>query len=164
MDFDRAKQDILHWITTFVEQPHPVLAGWPPCPYARRARMENRFAMRPGTEPYWDLMHVDIGNLDVLALVYEPKDFAASEFEDLVHRANLGFLHARDFIALPDHPDAPEIVNGVCMNQGQWAIVFVQALGKLNAHALNLADRGYYHDWPEDYLKILFAGRKDPRR
>lgn len=164
MDFAQAQQDVMAWLTQFVEQPHPALAGWPPCPYARKARLDNKFAMKAGTEPYWDLMRVDLGTLDVIAFVYDPADFAAAEFENLVQRANQGFLLARDLIALPDHPDAPEIVNSVTMNQGQWAIVFVQALRKLDAHAKNLADRGYYHDWPEDYLKILFAARQDPRQ
>ena len=163
MDFDQAQQDIMAWITGFVEQPHPALAGWPPCPYARRARTENLLEIRPGTEPYWDLMHVELGRLDVLAFVYEPAHFDAEEFEDLVLRANQGFLVARDLIALPDHPDAPEIVNGVPMNQGQWAIVFVQSLSKLDSHARTLADRGFYHGWPEDYLSALFEGRQDPR-
>ena len=151
------------WITGFVEQPHPALAGWPPCPYARRARTENLLEIRPGTEPYWDLMHVELGRLDVLAFVYEPAHFTAAEFEDLVQRGNQGFLVARDLIALPDHPKAPEIVNGVLMNQGQWAIVFVQSLSKLNSHARTLAERGFYHGWPEDYLRMLFEHRKDPR-
>jgi hypothetical protein len=106
---------------------------------------------------------VDLGGLDVLALVYDPANFAAAEFEDLVQRANQGFLYPRDLIALPDHPDSPEVVNGVSMNQGTWAIVFVQALTKLDAHARTLADRGFYHSWPEHYLEILFAGRQDPR-
>jgi hypothetical protein len=163
MDFDRAQQDIMTWLTQFVEQPHPALGSWPPCPFARKARMDNKFAMRAGTEPYWDLMHVDLGNLDVLALVYDPKDFGAAEFEELVARANQGFLLARDLIALPDHPDSHEIVNGVTMNQGTWALVFVQALAKLNAHAKTLADRGYYRGWPEHYLSVLFEGRQDPR-
>jgi len=163
MDFEQARQDIMQWIQEFVEQPNPALNGWPPCPYARRVRTENRFSIRPGTEPYWDLMHVDIGHLDVLAFVYEPEAFSASEFEDLVHSANQGFLLAQDLIALPDHPDSPEIVNGVSMNQGQWAIVFVQALTKLNSHARDLANRGFYHGWPEEYMQILFNGRQDPR-
>lgn len=163
MNFAQAQEDINAWLTTFVEQPHPALAGWPPCPYARRARLEHKFEMRPGTEPYWDLMHVDLGNLDVLAFVYQPADFAAAEFENLVQRANQGFLLARDLIALSDHPDVPEIVNGVSMNQGKWAIVFVQALPKLDSHARTLADRGFYHGWPEDYLQVLFEGRQDPR-
>lgn len=163
MDFDKAQQDITAWITDFVERPHPALAGWPPCPYARRARMENRVEIMRGTEPYYDLMHMDLGNLDVKILVYDAGNFAVKEFEDLVQRANQGFLLARDLIALPDHPDAPEIVNGVQMNQGQWALVFVQSLTKLNAHARTLADRGFYHGWPESYLQVLFEGRQDPR-
>lgn len=163
MDIDQARTDIMTWIAEFVEQPHPALAGWPPCPYARRARTENLLEIRSGTEPYWDLMHVTLGSLDVLMFVYDPVDFAAEEFEDLVHRANRGFLHARDLIALPDHPDSPEVVNGVSMNQGQWAIVFVQSLSKLDAHARTLAERGFYQGWPEHYLAVLFEGRRDPR-
>jgi hypothetical protein len=26
-----------------------------------------------------------------------------------------------------------------------------------------LADKGFYKDWPEDYLQVLFEGRQDPR-
>ena len=163
MDLAQAQQDIMTWLTTFVEQPHPALGSWPPCPYARRARMENKLSIRRGTEPYWDLMHVDLGSLDVLSFVYDPGDFDAEEFEGLVQRANQGFLLARDLIALADHPDSPEVVNGVTMNQGTWAIVFVQALTKLDAHARTLADRGYYNGWPEEYLDDLFQGRQDPR-
>jgi hypothetical protein len=163
MDFEQAHADIMAWLTGFVEQPHPALGSWPPCPYARRARMEHKFQIQRGIEPYYDLMHADIGHLDVVAFVYSPGDFAANEFEDLVHRANQGFLLARDLIALADHPDLPEIVNGVIMNQGKWAIAFVQSLSKLNAHAKTLADRGYYQGWPEPYLETLFAGRQDPR-
>ena len=163
MDFKQAQADIMAWLTKFVEQPHPALGSWPPCPYARRARMDNKFQIRRGVEPYYDLMHVDLGHLDVLAFVYSPGDFAANKFENLVQRANQGFLFAQDLIALPDHPDAPEIVNGVVMNQGTWAIVFVQSLSKLDAHAKTLADRGYYQGWPEHYLAALFEGRQDPR-
>jgi hypothetical protein len=164
MDFEKAKQDILCWVTRFVEQPNKNLNGWPPCPYARRARIEKKFEIKRGVEPYYDLMHVDLGSLDVVAFVYSPSDFAAKEFENLVQRANQGFLQGRDLIALPDHPHSPEIVNGVVMNQGQWAIVFVQQLTKLDSHAKTLADRGFYHEWPESYLEQLFEGRSDPRR
>ena len=125
--------------------------------------MENKFSIRRGIEPYYDLMHVDLGALDVLAFVYDPKDFAVDEFENLVQRANTGFLLSRDLIALPDHPDSLEIVNGVAMNQGTWAIVFVQPLAKLDSHARTLADRGFYHGWPEHYLSVLFEHRQDPR-
>jgi hypothetical protein len=49
------------------------------------------------------------------------------------------------------------------MNQGTYAIVFVQDLTKLDHFAKTLANKGFYKDWPEDYLQVLFEGRQDPR-
>ena len=164
MNFEQAQLDILAWITGFVERPHPALLGWAPCPYARRARLEGKFEIRPGhIDPYTDLQHINIGELDVVAMVYDPTEFEPDEFNQQITAVNQGFLRARDLLALADHPDSPEVVQGVTMNQGTWAIAFVQPLAKLNAHARMVAEKGYYQGWPEDYLQILFEGREDPR-
>ena len=164
MNFEQAQLDILSWITGFVERPHPALLGWAPCPYARRARLEGKFEIRPGhIDPYTDLQHINIGELDVVALVYDPTEFEPEQFNQQITAVNQGFLRARDLLALADHPDSPEVVKGVTMNQGTWAIAFVQPLAKLNAHARMVSEKGYYKDWPEDYLRILFEGREDPR-
>ena len=164
MNFEQAQLDILAWITGFVERPHPALAGWAPCPYARRARLEGKFEIRPGhIDPYTDLQHINIGELDVVAMVYDPTEFEPEQFNQQITAVNQGFLRARDLLALADHPDSPEVVQGVAMNQGTWAIAFVQPLAKLNAHARMVAEKGYYKDWPEDYLRVLFEGREDPR-
>ena len=165
MDFDQARQDIISWITSFVEQPHPALNGWAPCPHARRARMEGQLDIRLGTaSPYTDLRSVEMGRWEVIAFVYDPAEFTAEEFEQEISSANTAFLVPKCMLALADHPAAPEVVNGISMNQGRWAIAFVQDLSKLNAVARNLADRGYYHDWPEEYLQALFEHRQDPRQ
>ena len=165
MDFEQAKSDVIQWITEFVEQPHPALGGWPPCPHARRARLDGSLDIRAGlADPYTDLRSVDLGRFEVIAYLYDPKEFDAAEFEQQIQSANTAFLVPKNMIALADHPAAPENVNGVTMNQGQWAIAFVQSLSKLDAVARALADRGYYHGWPEDYLTTLFEFRKDPRQ
>jgi hypothetical protein len=65
--------------------------------------------------------------------------------------------------ALADHPADVETVNGVVMNQGTYAICFLQNLDKLNSHAVMLAEKGFYNGWPEEYLTLLFSGRQDPR-
>ena len=164
MNFEQAQLDILAWITGFVERPHPVLSGWAPCPYARRARLEGKFEIRQGKiGPYTDLQHIDIGEMDVVAMVYDPTEFEPEQFNQQITAVNQGFLRARDLLALADHPDSPEVVQGVTMNQGTWAIAFVQPLAKLNAHARMISEKGYYKDWPEDYLRVLFEGREDPR-
>ena len=165
MNFEQAQLDILAWVTGFVERPHPALSGWAPCPYARRARIEGKFEIRQGQiDPYTDLQRIEIGELDVVALVYDPTEFDPNEFNQQITAVNQGFLRARDLLALADHPGSPEVVQGVTMNQGTWAIAFVQPLAKLNAHARMIAEKGYYKDWPEDYLSELFQGRKDPRQ
>ena len=152
------------WLTEFVEQPHAQLAGWPPCPFARKARLDNQFEIRAGViDPYTDLAHIEIGGLDVVAVVYRPADFTAKEFNLQISAVNSGFLTPRNLLALADHPDDIEEVNGVIMNQGTWAIAFVQPLTKLNQHAQQLARRGFYDGWPQHYLAALFEHRQDPR-
>jgi len=39
----------------------------------------------------------------------------------------------------------------------------VQSLSKLNDSAEQMASKGFYHAWPEEYLTTLFNNRKDPR-
>jgi hypothetical protein len=72
-------------------------------------------------------------------------------------------LLGRDILALEDHPDSVEDVNGVIMNQGKYALVLVQSLSKLNVAAKQMGTKGFYHAWPEEYLTELFEHRVDPR-
>lgn len=165
MHFEQAKIDILLWITGFVEKPHPALNGWPPCPHARKARLDGQFDIRQGQiDPYTDLMKVEMEDFMVIAYVYDRDLMSAERFNQQVEAVNRGFLLSRDIIALADHPDAPEDVLGVRMNQGDYAIVFVQPLSKLNMFARQIAAKGYYDKWPEEYLNDLFQFREDPRQ
>jgi hypothetical protein len=165
MDIKQAQQDILKWITDFVEIPREELGGWPPCPYARQARLKNLIDIRAGAaDPYADARAITtMDSFDVIAVVYDPQEYAAAEFNALVDDANAAFLQGRGIIALADHPGDPEEVCGIVMNQGQYALMFVQDLAKLDGHAQQLAQRGFYDLWPEEYLAVLFRGRRDPR-
>ncbi len=164
MNFEQAKQDITDWVINFVEKPNPLLNGWAPCPYARRARIDNKFDIRPGAiNPISDCAFQLMGTLDVIAYVYAAEKFSAEEFKEMVDNLNIWHLKGRGMFALADHPADVETVNGVVMNQGTYAICFLQDLSKLNSHAHMLAEKGFYQDWPEDYLSVLFAGREDTR-
>jgi hypothetical protein len=65
---------------------------------------------------------------------------------------------------LEDHPHDPEIVNGISMNQGKYAMAMCQSLSDLNAKAKLMASKGFYDSWPEEYLIALFQHRQDPRQ
>ena len=166
MDLEQIKKDIEHWIVNFIEVPHPALGNFPPCPYARSSRLKNSYEVFIGTDPYYDLKNRarhGMGNREVIIYVYDPKEWPHDLFASSLDQANQDFLLAADLLTLEDHPDDPEIVNGVCMNQGTYALALVQSLSDLNNRARAMAKRGFYDSWPEDYLTALFQHREDPR-
>ena len=166
MDIETVTQDIEQWIVNFVEVPHPALGGWPPCPYARSARMKKTYDVRLGMDPYFDLKNQarwGMGRWEVVIFAYDPKEWPYDLFSANLKNANEEFLLRNDLIALEDHPTDVEMVNGVCMNQGTYAIIFVQDIANLDSHAKQLASKGFYNGWPEEYLTVLFTGREDPR-
>lgn len=166
MELEQLRQDILHWSENFVEIPHPALGGWAPCPFARSARLKNTVGIFVGIDPYYDLKHRSQHGMrshEVIIYAYDPAEWNYELFSSSIEQANQEFLHRNDLIALEDHPADPEIVNGVVMNQGKYALVLVQPLADLDQRAAGMAAKGFYDTWPEPYLKQLFHHRRDPR-
>lgn len=166
MELDQVQADIEQWITNFLEVPHPALGGFSPCPYARSARVKKSYAVYLGSDPYYDLKirgRQGMGNKEVVIYVYDPKEWSHDMLAGSIELVNKEVLLPRDMLALEDHPDDVEIVNGVVMNQGKYAMALVQSLSDLNIKAKQMASKGFYHTWPEEYLQALFQHRKDPR-
>jgi hypothetical protein len=166
MELEQVKQDIESWIENFVEVPHPALGGFPPCPFARQARMKRTFEVFLGSDPYYDLKNRarwGMGKWEVIIYAYDPAEWNHKLFSASIESANTEHLLRADILALEDHPDDVENVNGVIMNQGKYALALVQSLSDLNAKAKQMASKGFYHDWPEEYLQGLFHHRQDPR-
>lgn len=166
MELEQVKQDIEHWIENFVEVPHPALGGFPPCPFARQARIKRTFEVYLGSDPYYDLKNRarwGMGNREVIIYAYDPVEWPYKLFSTSIESANTEHLSRADILALEDHPADVENVNGVIMNQGKYALALVQSLSDLNAKARQMAAKGFYHGWPEEYLQGLFHHRQDPR-
>jgi hypothetical protein len=166
MDIKQVTQAILSWSENFLEQPHPALGNWSPCPYARRARLNHQVSIRLGDDPYHDLEKLcgtGLGSSQVVIFAYDPAEWTREIFAPRLEAANQDFLLAADLIVLEDHPADAEIVNGVCMNQGTYALAMCQSLSDLDAKARQMAQKGFYHTWPEQYLEKLFEHRQDPR-
>ena len=166
MELEQVRADIESWIENFVEVPHPALGGFPPCPFARQARMKRTFEVYLGSDPYYDLKNRarwGMGNREVIIYAYDPAEWSHELFSASIESANTEHLLRNDILALEDHPDDVENVNGVVMNQGRYALALVQCLSDLNTKAQQMASKGFYHDWPEEYLQGLFNHRQDPR-
>ena len=166
MDLDQVKKDIETWIVNFVEVPHPALGGFPPCPYARSARLKKSYDVFLGNDPYYDLKNRarwGMGDREVIIYAYDAQEWPHPLFSASIESANQEHLLREDILALEDHPDDEENVNGVIMNQGTYALALVQNLTDLNVKAKLMANKGFYDSWPEDYLQALFRHRQDPR-
>ena len=166
LNLETVKQDIEQWIINFVEVPHPALGNFPPCPYARSARLKQSYEVYLGSDPYYDLKNRarhGMGNKEVIIYVYDPKEWSHELFAASINSANTEHLLRVDLLALEDHPNDVENVNGVIMNQGKYAMALVQSLSDLNEKAKLVAKKGFYDTWPEEYLELLFTHRKDPR-
>jgi hypothetical protein len=167
LNLDTVQADIESWIANFVEVPHPALGGWAPCPYARKARLDRDFEVRLGLAPIHDLIKISkngLGGKSVVIIAYNPTCYTYAEFSKELDTANKEFLLPNNLLALEDHPADLEIVNGVGMNQGTYALALVQSLSDLNEKARLVARKGFYDTWPEEYLTALFKHRTDPRQ
>ena len=167
LDKEKVKQDIESWIVNFVEVPHPALGNFPPCPYARSSRLKKSYEVYIGVDPYYDLKNrarIGMGNKEVIIYAYDPAEWSHELFAASIESANRDHLLRVDILALEDHPNDVENVNGVIMNQGTYALALVQSLSDLNTKAKLVAKKGFYNSWPEDYLTALFQHREDPRQ
>lgn len=146
---------LVKWMEEFVEVPHPSLGGWPPCPYARQARLSNNIDIRQGMDPYTDCVNLLDYDWTKEVVVFWYEDIDPELFVKGVTRAN-DLLLPKDIVALEDHPATDEIIAGIKMNFGVCPIIVLQKNSKLNESADQLREKGYYHSWSqEDIDKIV---------
>lgn len=160
MDEQLIKQQLEHWLVSFVEQPNPLLTNWPPCPYARQARLSNKIltVFDDPLEIARYTKHLD--EYDVVILCFDHNKFSASQIELFTKHVN-SILTLQDFVVLEDHPDSVELINGVQMNFGKCGLMILQRLSKLNTAANQLKDKGYYATWSNVNLDEVVNWRYD---
>jgi len=163
MNFEEAKQSVLNWVENFVEKTNPKLNGWPPCPFARQARMAGRLNIIEGTDFDKDSKEiVDTWDdkYDVVACVYDIDKFTPEDLSEKVMTLNKTYSLPKDILVLEDHPDDPEVVNDVVMNQGIYILVLFQRFSKVNDASAELKEKGYYDSWTKEYYDLVVGWRE----
>ena len=158
IDQTSVSHSLLKWMEEFVEKPHPSLGGWPPCPFARQARLSHNIEIRQGQDPYNDCLSLSDYDWSKEVIVFWYEYIDPGLFVNLVNRANSVLLE-KDIVALEDHPAIEEIIAGVKMNFGLCPIIVLQKNSKLNIAADQLKEKGYYHSWSQSDLDKIVNWR-----
>ena len=157
---------IREWMISFVEKPHPMLADMPPCPYAKRARLENKVKMRwvSGAEPdsnlWTHIQNTDFDKIDVLILITNSKRWSWKEAYKIRCELNHTFRND-DVVVLEDHPGYDEKIGNVAMSNGRYCLMFAQRRSKLNRFSEILEKTtDYYKNWTQAELDDVVTWRR----
>lgn len=160
MNKEEIKLKLNQWLINFVEKPNPMLNNWPPCPYARQARVANKIHI-VFDSPLEIVQYISsLGTYDVVVLCFDHAEFSSSQIELFTKHIN-SILMWKDYVVLEDHPDAEEYINGVKMNFGECGLMVLQRLSKLNTAADQLKEKGYYNIWSKENLDQVVTWRYD---
>ena len=168
MNQQQVTEDVKAWIAEFVTKPNPLLQNLPPCPYAKQAILEDKVQIVVPTEGTvsYAIQHALTNfdhNMDLVMLVFDAHHYDADMFADVVAKANDTI--DKNFVLLDDHPGNEENINGVKMNNGDYAIVFVQKTDKLDEGHRYLSEHTDYYDvWSQENLDDVVTWRKDRKR
>ena len=162
MNHKEIKLKLDQWLVEFVEAANPALNNWPPCPYAKAARLGNMISVVFATpEEFMDVVRESmekLENKDVVVVCFDHHYIDPVTLQEWVGETNRMLMPA-DYVILEDHPDAPEYVNGVKMNFGPCGLLVIQRLSKLNTASDKLKAQGYYDSWDQKALDEVVTWR-----
>lgn len=152
-------KELNDWLENFVEVPNPALGNWPPCPYARHARLKNQielvFSNNLKDAVYQSLPL--LANKEVVVICFDHTKITSIQLEKFVTITNKDIMPR--YVILEDHPDVPELLNGMAMNFGKCGLLILSELSKLNAASDQLKSKGYYDHWPNENINNVVTWR-----
>lgn len=139
-DFDSFQKEFLDWVEEKIEKVRPD-SGFPICPFARRARLDNKIQFIDGRENYQhEIYQFDRRNYDI-GIVWLGPDANLLEAEKFVNR-----LKGRELLYFLSTPTSGHFAKNPCN------CIFIQDKGDIQVKRKYLASTDYYRDWPEQYF------------
>jgi hypothetical protein len=161
-------RELTQYIIDFVERPHPKLGNFPVCPFARRARLENRIKFevleltREGILARASMFAATLEG-DLMICIHPRKEgLSSATVHGLVEMLNQ-VLPAMNLMAIGLHPDDPFNIDGLYTRREPYPNVQLLRLDVGEQAHLSIKDSGYYDRWTESNFRALTAGLPDPR-
>lgn len=134
--------DIEDWILNILSKPEKVFANLPPCPFAKKAWLDNKVDVKKFIS--FEQLEKDIKELKEV-MIFRFEDISAKDLEDISKEYNQKYP---SLLFLEEHPDLVECFDGLVINQGS-AMLIVQDRKELEDARKQLQRTGYYDNWSE---------------
>ena len=168
-------EEIRQWSQEFLEVPCDKLNGLPPCPYAKKAWVENQVKFSINTGLNWLFEEIKEYSIhDFYIVIWADEEYPEMEYLDGFCDGINEALSASgvDLHLMLFHPDYSPSEAGLhfleeveCLEDSElnYAMVFVQRLSILDDAALSLEKSGYYKHFPKDTYESLVLYRRGLR-
>jgi len=160
---------MVEYMNEFLEKPHQVFRGLPICPFARKARLENRilykvhrFAMAPDVaememiREFCQEQHYEV----LLVMHPEKQALTQLQMQEFLEKLNAK-IAAIGLIAFGGHPDQDFQIQGIYTRHEPYLNFTVQFQQRLkDASDLLLRTTSYYQNWTAENLRCVGIPRE----
>lgn len=157
-DHAEVVRELTQYIIDFVEQPHPKLGNLPVCPFARKARRQNRIQFkvleltREGVLALVPSFRAK-PELQLMICIHPRKDgLSSAEVYRLVEALNQ-VLPAVNLMALGGHPADTFNIDGLYTRREPYPNIQLIALDVGERAHESIKSSGYYDRWTESNLR-----------
>lgn len=165
---------MIHYLTTVLEQPHPVFGGLPICPFSKKARLQNKIfykvlvltmeQLQADSELRRTIASFQASQQHDVLLFISPDNQALTvqEMQVFVEQLNHS-LAPQGLTTFGGHPQDTFNVRGVYTRQEPFINLTVQSQAVLQAASRQLARTAYYQNWSvENLQQVGFHDRPLP--
>jgi hypothetical protein len=162
---------MIHYLETVLEKPHPVFGGLPICPFSKKARLQNKILYKVLNLSFAELQPNSVllkaiqefqtsECYDVLLFICPNVDFlSVDQVRSLVKTLN-EMIASMKLAAFGGHPLDTFNIQGIYTRREPFINITIQGIELLNAASQQLKKTNYYHNWsPENLQEIGFEQR-----
>jgi hypothetical protein len=165
-------EQMVEYMQTVLEKPHPAFGGLPICPFARRARLEktilfrvHRFypdadlfagsALAQLFEDFQDFS--DREHYEAMLIIHpDRKAMTLAELHEFVDQVNEA-IAPQNLLAFGGHPEESFNIQGVYTRREPYINFTIQTCAKIKTASDLLKKTAYYHNWsPEQLMQVGF--------
>jgi hypothetical protein len=166
-------EEILQWSETALEKPSPQFNNLPPCPYARKALMDEKVAILFKYDDSYQVLYSCVSqfddNFDLAIIVDVHNDKSAYDFHEYLESLNEaisnGMFIDKDIWVMGFHPDddVSETAQETAIEaitDTEYSMIFVQRLTVLQEAADKLDKKGYYDSYDSECIASDIYNRR----